>query len=145
MSNKVIQGTYADFKIVKTRNVAQFIIEVPLEHANSAINTFGLPDPAVEKWVAIAMLNTTYIERDETASRAIQVAGMLCKEASFGRFMRDKLGMAEIIPENSTSIANGLRTILGVQSRTEMYDQPETIQAFNRIKGEYDSWLMNEV
>ena len=43
-TNRVIQGTYADFKIVKTRNVAQMIIEIPLESAQEAINKY-LPKP----------------------------------------------------------------------------------------------------
>ena len=42
-TNKIIQGTYADFKIVKTRNVAQMINEIPLENAQEAINMFGVP------------------------------------------------------------------------------------------------------
>lgn len=144
MNAKVIQGTYADFKIVKTRNVAQFIVEVPLEQANAAVNVFGLPDPTSEKWVAIAMLNEHVIERNESATKAIQVAGMLCREAQFGKFLRDHLGMREVEPMNSQSIADGLRALLGIKSRTEMHDQPETVVAFNRIKGEYDKWLMNE-
>ena len=72
--HKVIQGTYSDFKIIKTRSVAQFIIEIPLENASHAIDMFGLPSPECEKWVAVAMLNEVSIRKDESAIKAIQSA-----------------------------------------------------------------------
>ena len=56
-TNRVMQGTYSDFKIIKSRNVAQVIIEIPLEIANDFISMFGVPRPDEEIWVAIAELN----------------------------------------------------------------------------------------
>ena len=143
MSAKAIQGTYADFKIIKSRNVAQFIIEVPLEAANDAISIFGLPDPHVEKWVAVAQLRNTALIRDEAAEKAIQQAGMLCNDPRFGEYLKTEIGMPEVDPANSDSIANALRGMLGIKSRTEMHNNPECITAFYRIKGEYDQWVIN--
>ena len=144
MSNhRVIQGTYSDFKIIKTRSVAQLIIEVPLEQASDAVEIFGLPTPESEKWVAVAMLNETAINKDENAVKAIQQAGMLCKSQDFGNFLNAQYNMDEVNPNDAHTIANGLRTLLGVRTRTDMHDNPDTVLAFNRIKGEYDQWLIN--
>ena len=50
-------ATYSDFKIVKTRDTAQFIFEVPLKAADHALNVLGgVPQPMEERWVAIARL-----------------------------------------------------------------------------------------
>lgn len=137
-----IQGTYADFKIVKSRNVAQFIIEVPIEQANEAVTNFGLPDPHIEKWVAIAMLNQTVVERNQDAVTAIQRAGMLCKSEHFGRWLRDQRRLEQVNPDDEQSISNALRALLGVKSRSEFHSNQEALVAFNRLKGEYDQWAM---
>lgn len=142
MTEKIIQGTYADFKIVKTRNVAQFIIEIPIERAQDAINMFGVPTPNMEQWVAIAALNSKAIVRNEDAVQAVKLAGMLCNSREFGVFLRDAVGLSEVDPLKPDSIADGLRAILGIHSRTEFHDNEEARTAFNRVKGEYDQWLM---
>ena len=142
MTAKAIQGTYADFKIIKTRNIAQFIIEVPLEQANDAIALFGLPDPHIEKWVAVAMLQQNLLNRDESANKAIQIAGMLCNDPRFGEYLKTELGIPDVDPMVPDTIANGLRAILGIQSRTEMHHNSDAVTAFNRVKGGYDKWLI---
>jgi hypothetical protein len=52
----VISGSYADFKIIKSRGVAQIVIEVPIEQAEKAIAAFGLPVGGSEIHVAVARL-----------------------------------------------------------------------------------------
>ncbi len=54
--NAVIEGSYADFKLVKTRGVAQLVIEIPIERAAEAVAMFGIPQPGQEIAVAIARL-----------------------------------------------------------------------------------------
>jgi hypothetical protein len=50
-------ATYSDFKVIRTRDTAQFIFEVPLEAADHALNILGgVPQPMKERWVAIARL-----------------------------------------------------------------------------------------
>jgi len=44
MSDAVFTGTYSDFKIIKTRKVAQMVVEFPLEQGEKFINSFGLPN-----------------------------------------------------------------------------------------------------
>ena len=132
---RAIQGTYADFKIVKTRSVAQMIIEVPLENANTVVEMFGLPRPNEELWVAVAALHSQP-KISAGANEAVQKAGIICRDANFGRWLRDVKNFP-LNPDDPNDIANALRAILGIRSRTEMHDSPETVKAFYRLLSEY--------
>ena len=142
MREKIIQGTYADFKIVKTRSVAQFVVEIPLEQADAAIQMFGLPKASVEQWVAIAALRKQAVVKNQEGSDAIKLAAMLCNNPEFGLFMRDVIGMPEVDINDGESVATALRAALGIKSRTEFHADDDARLAFNRLKGEYDKWLM---
>ena len=63
----VIQGSYADLKIVRTRQAVQIIVECPLERLPEIVAAFGAPNPAAEIPVAVARLNET--ASDEAPSR----------------------------------------------------------------------------
>jgi hypothetical protein len=144
MSNeKAIQGTYSDFKIIKSRSVAQIIVEVPLEKAEEIVDIFGLPQPEQELWVGVIALNKKAIINNKEATQAIQMAGMLCRNENFGIWLRENRGMKDINPTKHEDIANGLRAILGIKSRTEFQNNPELIYAFNNLKSEYDQFLAN--
>jgi len=133
---RAIQGTYADFKIVKTRSVAQMIIEVPLESANSVVEMFGLPRPNEELWVAVAALHTQS-KPTAGANEAVQKAGIICRDTNFGRWLRD-VKHFPLNPDDPADIANALRALLGIRSRTEMHDSPETVKSFYRLLNEYN-------
>lgn len=52
------KASFADFRLIKGRKVAQVIVEVPLEEADNALAALGgLPRPDVDRWVAVARLN----------------------------------------------------------------------------------------
>src|SRR5579859_2923411 len=55
-SNAVIDGCFADFRLVKTRSICQLVIEIPIERAEEAVQKFGLPLPGQEIHVAVARL-----------------------------------------------------------------------------------------
>ena len=58
MNPAVTQGTFADFKLIKSRSTAQLVIEIPIEAADAALLALGgVPLPGKECWVAIARLN----------------------------------------------------------------------------------------
>lgn len=140
--HKVIRGTYADFKIIKTRSVAQFIVEMPIEHAESAIRTFGIPNGQDEQWVAVAALETLPIVRNEDAEKAVQQAGILCGNQEFGNFLIEEMGMADIKPSNPESVAEALRSICNVESRKEFHRDGQALKTFQTLHGEYNKWLM---
>lgn len=140
-TNKIIQGTYSDFKMIKTRSVCQVIIELPLEQAESFISMFGIPQPSQEKWVALAMLNERNIQKNSDVSFAIQKCGILCKEKIFGVFLKESKKLSEINTNDPESITQGLKSILGVKSRTEFHKE-ENLIAWNRLYSEYEMWVL---
>lgn len=56
MTEAIIQGTYADFKLVRTRSVVQVIVEVPIERAGEVVERLGIPQPGNEQWVSVGLL-----------------------------------------------------------------------------------------
>ena len=50
------RATLSDIRFVKTRKVCQVVLELPIEQAGDFIAAFGAPNPAEEKWVAVARL-----------------------------------------------------------------------------------------
>jgi hypothetical protein len=53
-----VAATFGDFKLVKTRKVAQLILEMPIEHADAALEALGgLPRADKEIWVGVARLH----------------------------------------------------------------------------------------
>lgn len=53
----IIRGTFADFKLIKGRKVAQVVIEVPIEEADAALRALGgVPMPHLDRWCAVALL-----------------------------------------------------------------------------------------
>tara|TARA_B100001093_G_C26802003_1_gene1003838 strand:+ start:104 stop:532 length:429 start_codon:yes stop_codon:yes gene_type:complete len=140
MEDKVIQGTYADFKVIKTRKVLQMVIEIPIEKADEFTNKFGMPNPSVEKWVAVAHLNTSSIHDANEYTKIIQIAGILCTTAKFGEFLNNKF-KTKINVNDSDAIANLLRSFCGIKSRTDLSVNAVARKAFNDLRIEYRKWL----
>jgi hypothetical protein len=66
-----IKATFADFKIVKTRKLAQFVFELPIEMADDALTALGgLPRSDAERWAAIALLDQPTIMETVAELRA---------------------------------------------------------------------------
>lgn len=64
-----IAGTFADFKLIKTRSACQLVIEVAIENADAALSALGgVPQPGQEKPVAVARLEP---EAGEDAQEAM--------------------------------------------------------------------------
>lgn len=142
MTDAVMQGAYSDFKVIKSRKVIQMVVEFPIESSASFVEMFGIPQPHEEQWVAVALMNKTAVTRNETAMKAIQDAGILCKSSSFGKWLRDERGMTEVNPEDSNSIAQSLRAILGIRSRSELQTDSEALKVWHALKSSYDNSLM---
>ena len=50
-------ATYSDWKVIKTRQVVQIVLEVPLKAADHAYNVLGgMPNFESEKWFGVARL-----------------------------------------------------------------------------------------
>lgn len=70
----MIAGSYADLKIIRTRQVVQMIVEVPIEEGERLIQVFGLPAPGTEIRVAVARLVAGPLDVQNGQSEAISDA-----------------------------------------------------------------------
>ena len=71
MTTDALRASYVDFKLVKTRSVAQLIFEVEIEQAETALDFLGIPQPGRPTWVGIAVLR----EGDGTEAEIIAANG----------------------------------------------------------------------
>ena len=133
----VFTGTYSDFKVIKTRKVAQVVVEIPIERSETFVSKFGLPQPHEEKWVAIAWLKSEKVQQNGVATKAIQQAGILCKDEFFGHWLSKKMN-APINPKDEMQVQELLRGVLGVQSRSELRDNEQALTAWHRL---YKEWM----
>ncbi len=136
-----IRAAFSDMKIVKTRQVVQLILEVPLADFDAAYEVLGgLPNPANERWFAIAPIKEVMpnpqskpavdarpepvepprparAKRDWRDMLPSQQAGIRCEEAAFTHFLR------EIRPDDwreTQDTADCVRLICGVESRADL-------------------------
>ena len=132
----VITGTYSDFRLIKTRKVAQMVVEFPIEQGQSFVSRFGLPDTHEDKWVAVAWLKSEAVESNGRATKAIQQAGILCKDIAFGTWLRDTKKM-DINPADESQVQDALRAILGVSSRADMRTNDQALAVWERLYDQY--------
>ena len=79
-------ATFSDFKLVKTRKVAQLIFEVPIEQVDAALKVLGgMPRSDAEAWVGIARLASPKpVAKEKTeGEKAVIRAALLAKESGF--------------------------------------------------------------
>lgn len=150
----IFTASFADLKIVRTRSVAQIVLEIDLAHAQAFVAAFGMPLPGVETPVAIARLEpdraaaiTADVVTPEVdapvepapppkAERAAPPAGynavqdcaMRCAEPHFQRWLVGHYRM-EGMPINPMQQTNWVtaqvRGLLGIQSRKELATNTE--------------------
>lgn len=129
MSDKpaVLQATFTEIKMVKTRKAVQLVFEMPLENMAQAMEVLGVPMPDKETWVAIARLNVEPAEkprkRFEDMTRMWQ-AGVLCNNWEFRTWFAKEHPTSWVDPPISTTgperCADAIRKHLGVKSRSEI-------------------------
>lgn len=140
-------GTYSDLRFIKSRKVAQVVIEMPIEDANRFLSAFGAPDPANEVWCAIARLNNAP-ETDDTDEPekppvsegprrqwntlpATTRAAMLCDDTSFLVFLKVK---------TKEEAAAKLRSHCGVASRSAFNTDETARMKFEMVERDFKRW-----
>lgn len=128
-------GTFSDLKLVKTRGVAQVIVEIPIEHFSSFVAHFGAPNG--DTWVGIAKINGQPrgmmdspgpAEKDRTeGAAAVKAAALRCKDEPFQRWLLGTLYNPQDPAWNELETINQLRLQLDVKSRAEIGDSPEKL------------------
>lgn len=143
MTPAAFSGTYSDLRFVKSRKVAQVVIEMPIEDANRFLSAFGAPDPAREVWCAIARLNHAPIKDEEATIqpeksrqqwdnlRPSARAAILCGETAFAVFLKCK---------TKEEAADKLRKHCGVKSRSEFNTDETARMKFEFVEREFQRW-----
>jgi hypothetical protein len=154
MSDKAaIAGTYSDFKIIRSRKVAQLIIEVPIEQAQALISALGLPNPAEETWVAVARLKPQTPAKEETPPTASPVdlkahrrfedlpyswqAALRCQDMSFREWLRE---FYEPDIHDAEDAARFVRGHCGVTSRSDIRPGTKAEKIWERLNLRYTLW-----
>ena len=136
----VITGTFADFKIIKTRSTAQLIVELPIENADIALRALGgVPQSGKEVSVAVARLNVQEPRPEPKAARGslAQQAAIQCNDAVFRKFIEERFST-----EARTNIeaAAAVREICCVESRAEFDSDPAASQRWHEMNGSFAAW-----
>ena len=159
------RAAYADLKVVKTRQVAQFVFEVPLAEADAALEVLGgVPRPDVEVWVAIARLDPkasreptqAHLEapaHDRSASfpnekerkrfdmlPLSQQAGIRCGDPAFWRFLREDRGWDGV--DSAETAAEAVRMVCRVESRADLKSNNEAGAAWAKLNRDFEIWML---
>jgi len=155
-----IRAAFADMKIVKTRQIVQLILELPLADFDAAYEVLGgLPNPANERWFAIAAIKEVMPNpqskpavdarpepKQDKPARAkrewrdllpSQQAGMRCEEAAFTHFLREM--RAEDWHETQDT-ADCVRLVCGVESRVELSTNQKARVIWHQLDEQYQAW-----
>ena len=133
----VITGTFSEAKFIKTRSAMQIVVEVPIEHADMALQVLGgVPQPGKEVPVAVARLNTIQEPKAKRGTLA-QQCGILCGDPVFLKFLYEH---GPEIPRNDFEAAAVVRKICKVESRSEFDSDPLAGQRWRDLKAKYEAW-----
>ena len=131
-------ATFSDFKLIKTRKVAQFIFEVPVEQVDAALKVLGgMPRADAEAWVGIARLTGPKAASEASVApktpgeKAVIRAALLCKEADFQKFIR---------AEHEDHAAALVRMRLGIPSRSVLATDESALESFHNLDQQYQQW-----
>ncbi len=139
----VTQASFADFRLVKGRKVAQLVFEVPIEQADQALTALGgLPQPAAETWVALARLETRsrgqvkpLFKKEET--KLSFEAAMRCRDPQFQRYC-EELGYENVL--NEEAAARVVRELCHIDSRSGLNTDPVAASLWRGLDGRFQAW-----
>lgn len=138
------QATYSDFKLVKTRKVAQFIFEVPIEGVDAALAVVGgMPDPGAERWFGIAPLKEEAAKAPKEKKHwrdmpPAQQAAIRCGEPIFQAFVSEK--WPRLFADKDGDIIRFVRDFCGVTSRSQLNDSEQAHAFWKDLDGQYQAW-----
>ena len=133
-----IRATFSDFKLIKTRKVAQLVMEVPIEACDAALAALGgVPRFDSEVWVGIARLTEEAAPAPRKEMTRAQWAGMLCQDGQFQTFLRDENYTSCAHPNNA---ADFVREYCGVTSRSQLDSFHAASTMWDTLRTEYDAW-----
>jgi hypothetical protein len=143
--------TFSDFKLIKTRAVAQFIFEVPIEKADDVLADLGgLPVGAAERWCGIARVTAKAASaplkavegpkkrwRDSTPTFQ---ASIRCGEPAFWEFCTQLLPSGPPV-DGQEAAAAFVRKWCGVTTRANIFAGEPSGDAWEILEGEYQAHI----
>lgn len=153
----VFKATFSNIKNIPSRKVCQLVFEVPIEAADAALYALGgLPNPAAERWVAVARLNDEPPSAEPVAALPApdikrwadlppaQQAAIRCGEPEFCRFLHEGVSQTPgfSLPgvPGPDAAAAFVRAICGVASRAEFNTNDEARTRWNALEAEFWAW-----
>lgn len=153
MNARAFKAAWADFKLIKTRKVAQLVFEVPIEGADEALALLGgVPRPDSEVWAGIARLADGKEQSLESPQKAqetrrfltmpmAQQAALRCQDATFRAFLREVKCTSTF---NSAEAADAVRDICGVGSRAQLNTNAEAAAKWRQLNLHFELWMSAE-
>jgi len=140
----VLLATYADLKTVKTRSTCQLILELPIEKLTEVVGLLGAPVPGSEIYVAVARLNLDAPQAEQVKAlkappRASQMAGILCNNGAFRKFLSERGNVS--VPD-AESAAKIVRFSCAVNSRADLDTSEAGAKAWRDLKADFDAWMV---
>jgi hypothetical protein len=144
------RGTYADWKLVKTRAVVQIVFEVPLEDSDAAYEILGgMPNHANERWFGIAALTPPATESviDQPTAKTRErwsdcapskQAGIRCSEPLFWAYLREEHAATPCA--NTDDAAAFVRAYCRVNSRAHFNSNPAAKAVWQSLDTQYQAW-----
>ena len=146
--NRVIRGTYSNLRFVRSRKVAEIIVEIPIEAADNALKMLGSPKPSSEQWVAIALMNPSAAQIqpvNEVGENIVEISANICRDDDFRKFLARWTGQDMDFDTGSTETAGMiLRRLLGIECRTELLTNAEAREAFENLVAEFHRTKTNK-
>lgn len=147
----IAKGTFADFKVIKTRKTAQLIIEVPIEGADAALAALGgVPRADREIWVAVARLQEDGTqaappEPEKRKHSLAQQAAIMCGDVGFQTFLEQRYTeqykrSVDALGHNADAVAETVRAVCGVKSRRDFDQDEEAAARWQKLHGQYLVW-----
>ena len=142
------KGTYSDIKNVRSRKVTQIIVEIPIEQYADFVKVFGGPDPAEEKWIALALLKDVSRETSNEKRKfedlpPTQQAALACKREAFqtycGGFDECTNGAYNCALEDD--VADFVRVRCGIESRAELNTNEHAAAKWEQLYHNFTFWL----
>jgi hypothetical protein len=137
MTAAAFSGDYVDLRFVKSRKVAQVVVEIPIEQAAAFVAAFGAPNPSTGVPVALARLAAAQEQQPAKERRKFselppsQQAAMRCNERDFQTFMDAST------PDEA---AESVRLHCGIRSRAELNSSPEAAAKWDLLEADYFAW-----
>lgn len=145
-----IAGDYTDLRFIRSRKVAQIVVEIPIEAAGSFVEAFGTPLPDRSVPVALARIEPSALKKQLTDSidhekqkhswkelSRPQQAGIACSEQRFWRFLNEE---RKYNCQSADDAAEAVREICGVSSRS-MLDTKDARYKWDALHSAFIAWF----